>query len=63
MDKHAITRTELNRAIAAFRRRGGLIRLLPPEKTRKDCRVGTRYGQYEEVLASAGPVNDEPAAS
>jgi hypothetical protein len=63
MKAQAISRTELNRAVEAFIRRGGLVVRLVPEKTRMICRVGQKWGQYEEVLASAGTLVDGPFAA
>jgi hypothetical protein len=62
MKKQTICRVELDRAVDAFMRSGGLVVQLVPEKTRINRRVGQRWGQYEEVLATAGALVEDPAA-
>ena len=46
----AITEEDIRRAIRAFHRTGGLIKVLPDEETPPRNLVGAQYGVYEPVM-------------
>lgn len=59
----AITHEELERAIEAFRARGGLIKRLPAEIAPARNLVGSRYGEFEPIGSTVLPESSSAAAS
>lgn len=52
--KKIITEDQIRRALHKFRRRGGLIRTLPPQVVPERRLVGSQHGAYESLIEVVG---------